>query len=119
MKMPLSIFPPHIIKHYDLHNKARNGLVYLNIRKSIYSPPQSGALANVYLKNKLPPAVYYKVLRTPGLWKHISCPIQLILVVDDFGVKCVRKQHIYHLCTSPKNNFTISEDLKGGLYCGI
>ena len=87
MRMKLSDFPEHIIKQYDLRHKAKNGFVYIEIRHSIYGLPQSGRLANDYLCEKLRPAGYFKVQHTPGLWKHVSRPIQFSLVVDDFGVK--------------------------------
>ena len=56
---------------------------------------------------------------TPWLWKHISRPIEFTLVVDDFGVKYVGKEHVNHFITALKGDFTIAEDWTGGLYCGI
>ena len=46
MKMPLAIFPDHIVEQYDLKNKAKNGQVYLECRRLIYGLPQSGKFAN-------------------------------------------------------------------------
>ena len=119
MKMPLSIFPAHIVEQYDLNNKAKNGQVYLECRRAIYGLPQAGRLANDYLKEKLAPAGYYEVPHTPGLWKHISRPIEFTLVVDDFGVKYVGIEHVNHLIAALKKYFTIAEDWTGSLYCGI
>ena len=85
----------------------------------IYGLPQSGKLVNGYLKEKLRPAGYYEVSHTPGLWKHISRPIEFTLVVDDFGVKYVGKEHVNHLITASKKDFKIGEDWTRGLYCGI
>ena len=39
MKMPLAIFPDHIVEQYDMKNKAKNGQVYLECRRSIYGHP--------------------------------------------------------------------------------
>ena len=75
MQMKLTDFPKHIIEQYDLNRKAKNGFVYIEIRQSIYGLPQSGRLANNYLREKLQPAGYYEVKHTPGLWKHVSRPI--------------------------------------------
>ena len=119
MHMPLDIFPQHVIDQYDLARHAKNGKVYLEIRRSIYGLPQSGKLANDFLKKKLAPAGYYEVPHTPGLWKHISRPVSFTLVVDDFGVKYVGEENIQHLIRSLKKDFTISEDWSGALYCGI
>ena len=59
------------------------------------------------------------MIHTPGLWKHISRPIDLSLVVDVFGVKYAGEDNSHHLIDSLKEEFTISEDRKGGLYYGI
>ena len=50
MHIPLSAFTEHIIKQYNLRKKAKNGYVYVEIRRSIYGLPQSGALTNIGLK---------------------------------------------------------------------
>jgi hypothetical protein len=40
-------------------------------------------------------------------------------VVDDFGVKYVRREHAAHLMACIKNNYNISSDWNGGAYCGL
>jgi hypothetical protein len=40
-------------------------------------------------------------------------------VVDDFGVKYVGKEHADHLITCIKENYGVTEDWAGKLYCGI
>jgi hypothetical protein len=120
MKMPITIFPQHVIDQYDLMSKVHKGYVWIEVRRSIYGLPQAGKLANDYLRKKLAPHGYYEVPHTPGLWKHIWRPIQFTLVVDDFGVKYVGKEHADHLLGILKNEFTaVSEDWEGALYCGI
>jgi len=44
----------------------------------------------------------------------VSRPISFTLVVDDFGIKYVGKEHAEHLMTD-----TVEVDWKGDLYCGI
>ena len=57
---------------------------------------------------------------TPGLWKHISRPIQFTLVVDDFGVKYTRQKDVEHLLgILEKESTAVSTDWDGALYCGI
>ena len=46
---------------------------------------------------------------TPGLWKHVSRPIAITVVVDDCGVKYVRKNNANHLVASLKGKYKISE----------
>ena len=83
----LSTFPEYIIQKYNLRQKSKNGYVYMEIRLSIYGLLQARALANKCLKENPAPHGYFEVTHTPGLWQHITRPIYLSLVVDDFGVK--------------------------------
>ena len=39
--------------------------------------------------------------------------------MDNFGVKYIGKDNAIHLIDSLKEDFTISEDFTGGLYCVI
>ena len=71
------------------------------------------------LRERLRPHGYYEVPHMPGLWKHISRPISFTLVVDDFGIKYVVRQHINHLLNTIKKDYKVSEDWDGKLYCGI
>jgi len=119
MKMPLSIFPQHVRDQYHLDKLAVDGFVFLEIRRAIYGLPQAGVLANKLLRKRLAPAGYYEVAHTPGLWRHLWRPISFTLVVDDFGVKYVSKNHADHLVATLKQHYTLAEDWKGDLYCGI
>jgi hypothetical protein len=119
MRMPLRIIPDHIIEQYNLRSKAKNGFVYMEIRRAMYGLPQAGMLANKLLKQRLAKHGYYEVAHTPGLWKHISRPISFTLVVDDFGIKYVGKEHADHLLNALKEHYTLDIDWEGKLYCGI
>ncbi|KAL7477007.1 hypothetical protein ACHAW6_002827 [Cyclotella cf. meneghiniana] len=105
MHMPLKIIPEHIIEQYNLCEKAKNGYVYMEIRRAMYGLPQAGILANRLLKQRLAKHGYYEVAHTPGLWKHISRPISFTLVVDDFGIKYVGKEHA-DISLQPYKNIT-------------
>ena len=119
MKMPLSIFPEHIKRQYNMEAHALNGFVYLEILKAIYGLPQGGILANKLIRERLAPHGYYEVAHTPGLWCHVTRPIEFSLVVDDFGVKYVNKDDVDHLITSIKSTYKLTKDWTGNLYCGI
>ena len=120
MKMPISLFPPWIVKQYDLSNKVVNGFVYLQMRKAVWGLPQAGILANKLLRKRLAPHGYYECKHTPGLWKHKTRPISFTLVVDDFGIKYTRKEDVDHLIAAIKEKYKkLSEDWSGDLYCGI
>ena len=111
--------PRYTVDEYDLKKHAKDGFVYVEIRKAIYGLPQAGILANKLLKKRLKPHGYYEVPHTPGLWKQISRPIQFTLVVDDFRIKYVGRRHLDHLLRAIKQHYMISEDWEGTLYCGI
>ena len=63
----------------------------------MYGLPQAGILAQNLLEKRLKKKGYYQSMYTPGLWLHEWQPIQFSLVVDDFGVKYVGKEHAKHL----------------------
>jgi hypothetical protein len=75
MKMPIALFPTDIIEHYRLNEKVLNGYVYMEIRKGMYGLPQASILANKLLKERLARHGYFEQPHTPGLWKHVSCPV--------------------------------------------
>ena len=117
--MKLTDLPEHVQHQYNLQSHAKNGYVYLKIWRYIYILPQTGKSENKYLREKLLPHGYYEMSHTPGFWKYISRPIDFCIVVDNFGVKYVGEYNAHHLINSLKEEFTISGNWKGGLYCGI
>ena len=47
-------------------------------------------------------------------------PVQFGLVVDDFGIKYIGKEHADHLIRSLRKYYeSVSGDWDGNLYCGI
>jgi hypothetical protein len=97
MKMLLSRFPEEIVQKYNLNALAVDGWVYIEIRKGMYGLKQAGLIANQLLQTRLAPFGFYPACHTPGLWLHITRSISFTLVVDDFTVKYVDKQHAEHL----------------------
>jgi hypothetical protein len=87
--------------------------------RGVYGLPQAGKLANDLLKERLAKHGYTSTPTTPGLWQHKTRPITFTLVVDDFGVKYVGKQHAENLKSALEETYTLSTDWTGGLYCGI
>ncbi len=87
MKIPLELFPEWIKTQYNLDTHARDGFVFLEIRRAGWGLPQAGILANKLLQKLLKPHGYYKCVNTSGLWRHTTSPITFSLVVDNFGVK--------------------------------
>ena len=61
MQMPLKVFPDDIISHYNLHKKAFNGYVYMEIWQGMHGLPQASILANKLLLQCLGRHGYFKV----------------------------------------------------------
>ena len=119
MRLPISVIPEEIIEHYKLRNLEEDGWVYIEIRKGMYGLPQAGILANKLLIKRLETFGYYPVAYTPGLWRHKWRPVTFSLVVDDFGVKYVEREHAQHLIDALKTFYSIKIDWEGTLFCGI
>ena len=97
----------------------KNGSIYMCIQKRMYGLPAAGILANKLLKSRLAKKRYFELPHTPVFWKHVSRPISFTLVVDDFGIKYVGKEHTDHLLSSLTDYYKIENDWEGKLYCGI
>jgi hypothetical protein len=97
MRMLLSRFLEEIVDKYNLKALAVDGRAYIEIRKVMYELKQAGLLTNQLLQNCLAPFGYYPARHTPGLWLQKTRQIAFSLMVDDFAVKYVGKQHADHL----------------------
>ena len=84
--------------------------MYFAVVRGAYGLPQSGKLANDLLRTRLNAAGYFEAPTTPGLWRHEWRPVQFVLVVDDFGVEYVGKQHARHLLGVLNKHYKMSED---------
>jgi hypothetical protein len=93
MKMLLSQFPEEIVQKYNLNTLAVGGWVS--------------------------PFGYYPSRHTPGIWLHKTRPISFSLVVDDFAVKYVGKQHDDHLRNALLKTYELTTDWVGKVYSGM
>jgi hypothetical protein len=119
MKMLLSRFPEKIFQKYNLNALAVDGWMYIEIRKGMYGLKQAGLLANQLLQTRLAPFGYYPARHTPGLWLHNTRLISFTLVVDDFTVKYVGKQHAEHLRNALLKTYELTTDWAGTVYSGV
>jgi hypothetical protein len=119
MKMLLSRFPDEIVKKYNLNALAVGGWVYVEIRKGMYVLKQSGLLANQLLKTRLAPFGYYPARHTPGLWLHKTRPISFPLIMDDFAVNYVGKQHDDHLRNALLKTYELTTAWAATVYSGM
>jgi hypothetical protein len=93
MVINLASLPQETIKKYDLNEMAQDEKVYIEIQKGMNGLPQAGILANELLQRNLANDGYLPTTHTHGLWTHDTRPISFSLVVDDFGVKYVGREH--------------------------
>jgi hypothetical protein len=119
MRLAINTLPDKIIQQYQLLNLVHNGYVYVEICRGMYGLPQAGIIANQLLVKRLTPFGYYPVTHTPGLWRHKHRPILFSLVMDDFGVKYVGKEHAQHLIDMLKSFYDLTVDWEATKYCGI
>lgn len=71
------------------------------------------------LEKRLNTHGYFQSKLVPGLWSHEWRPIQFTLVVDDFGVKYVGKEHAEHLQAVIAKYYKMSTNWTGTRYIGI
>jgi hypothetical protein len=117
--MLLSRFPDEIVQKYNLKALADDGWVYIEIRKGVYGLKQEVLLANQLFQTLLAPFGYYPARHTPGLWLHITQPIYFTLVVDDFAVKYVGRQHAEHLRNALLRTYELTTDWTATVYSGM
>jgi hypothetical protein len=108
--MLISRFTKETIQKYNLNTLAVDAWVYIEIRKGMYGLKQAGILANQLLQSRMAPFGYYPARHTPGLWLHKTRPISFTLIVDDFAVKYVGKQHAEHLRNTLLRTYELTTD---------
>jgi hypothetical protein len=111
--------PAELFEYYKLAPLVKNGRVCVEIRRGMYGLPQAGRLANDELVIHLAAHGYIQSKHTPGLFTHTTRPISFCLVVDDFGVKYVGKEHAEHLQTVLSAKYQITSEWSGDLYLGL
>jgi hypothetical protein len=108
-----------IVQKYNLNALAVDGWVNIAIRKGMHGLKQAGLLTNQLLQTRLAPFGYYPARHTPGLWLHKTRPIAFTLVVDDFTVKYVYKQHAEHLRDALLRDYELTTDWTATVYSGM
>ena len=121
LRMKIETFPEDVIAHYKLREKVdEKGFLYIRVERGMYGLPHAGIIAQKLLEERLAKHGYHQSDKTPGLWTHDWRPISFSLIVDDFGVKYVGKEHADHLINCLKTDtYKLTEDWEGDLYCGI
>ena len=79
----------------------------------MYGLLQAGILSKELLESRLNKHGYCQSKLVPGLWKHDWRPAQFTLVVDDFSVTCVGKEHALHLKQAIEENYGVTTNWEG------
>ena len=85
----------------------------------MYGLLQAGIFANHLLKKFRTPHGYEEVKHTPRLWRHNTCSVTFLLVVDDFRIKYIGDYHVKHLIYTLRKYYTVEVDVKVIKYVGI
>jgi hypothetical protein len=121
IQIKLSDIPNEVINKYKLREKATKKWQHLYQSQAwhVQSLPQAGLLANEPFKKCLNKHGYQQSKLVSGLWKHDTRPIQLALVVNDFGDKYVGEEHAQHLKNALEEQYKLTCDWTGKWYFGI
>ena len=102
-----------------MEKATKDGSVYIMAIRGMYGLPHVGFLASELLEKRLNKHGYQQSKLVPGLWKQDWFPVQFTLVVDDFGVKYVGKEHALHLKAALEDNYKVTTGWDGKRYIGI
>ncbi len=120
VRIKLDDIPEKIIVEYELCKKVtKDGYFYVEIQKSMYGLLLAGILVQKLLEKQLNEHGYSQSKAVLGLWTRKTRPISFTLVVNDFGIKYIGKEHAMHLISILKQHYKISEDWTGSKYIGI
>ncbi len=93
--------------------------IYIKVQKGMYGLPQAGILAQKLLEARLNKHGYSQSTAVSGLWTHKTHPISFTLIVNDFRIKYVGKEHALHLLNILKEHYKKSEDWSGTKFIGL
>ena len=119
MRIRFNKIPQDIINAYKLENPAHDSHVYMEFWKGMPVLKQAGRIAQDRLINHLAKYGYAPVAHTPSLWKQRIRNIAFTLVVDNFGIKYVGKNHLSHLLNAIHNLYTVTVNMTGSKYLGL
>ena len=120
MRMDLNNFPPDVIDHNNLIELVGlDGKVHVEISKGMYGLPITGRIAQDLLEERLSKHEYHQSRYMPGLRTHTLRPICFSLIVDNFGVKYMGKEHADHLVSVLRQHYEVEVDEEGKKCGGI
>jgi hypothetical protein len=85
----------------------------------MYGLPQAKSLGHDLLEERLNQEGYFQSQIVPGFWKHKTRNIKFVLVVDNFGIKYLKKENLDHLIKSLEKYYDVTVDLECKEYVKI
>ena len=120
LRMKIENFPDDVITQYKLKDIVEaKGFVIIRVEKGMYGLPYACIIEQNLLEETSETHGYTQSDQTPGFWTHAIRPISFTLIVDDFGVKYVGKEHVNHLIRVLEEFYEAEKDWKGKRYFGI
>ncbi|KAL7475675.1 hypothetical protein ACHAW6_001587 [Cyclotella cf. meneghiniana] len=120
MRLHIKVIPNKIFEEYNLKTiMDKDRAIYIEATNGIYGLPHAGLIANELLEQRLNQHGCFQSKLVPSLFSHKTQPISFTLVIDDFSVKYVGKEHALHLKSVIKQYYHCSADWKGKHYIGI
>lgn len=113
------MIPPWIIEHYNLEPLEVDRYVYARINRAWYGLKKGGMIAHDDLVQHLKQHGYVRAGITDGLFTHITWDISFTLLVDDFGIKYVKKEDVEHLIRVMREKYTFKVDFDAKQYIQI
>ena len=77
----------------------------------MYGLLQADSLAHDLLEQHLNQEGYMQSNIGSGLWKHKTHGIRFVLVMDDFGIKYLKKEDLDHTIHVLKRHYDVTVDL--------
>ena len=111
--MSVKTSPDEIMKERVLDKIEHDRWVRAEMHKGACCLNQAGMLANDMSNKQLRLEECCQTSTTPGLWRHEWWHVVLALVVDDFRVDHVVKEHVKHLTNTLHLHCDVSEDWAG------
>jgi hypothetical protein len=112
-RVKMTDIPNKIINKYKLHEKATDGWVHFKVMRGMYGLPQASSNSHDELEERLNKEGYFKNPLVPALWKHKTRPTQIVLAVDNFGIKYFTKEDLDHLANTLKKYYDVKIDPDG------
>ena len=120
LRFEIKMIPQEIIDEYNLETIIHTDrCCYVEVRKVCYGLCEAGYITNVELKRILGFEGYVPSKYTPGLFTNKTRDIVFSLVVDDFGVRYIKREDTEHLLKTIQNRYPVKIDWEPAFYLGI